>query len=311
MMDRREKFLCIALVVVGLILSLVAPSFFQPQPLLSLAASRVPALLAVIGTVLVILTRQIDISIGSTIGITAVVIGHLNASGLPMLLAAVVGTVIASALGSVNGCLVAFLRLPSIVVTLATLVVGAEALRLAQRGQFVPLQADAQWFGLTQTTGQLVLVLSTVGLLVAGDFVLRNLRAARAFYAVGSNAESARLSGISPTATTFTAFTLNGLAAGLAAACSVVQSPQVDPKCGIGMEMTTIAAAVVGGVSINGGTGGLRGAALGLVLLSVVNPALTHLHVDAYWEKAIQGAVILLSVLSESRRTKLRPPSNA
>ena len=311
MMDRREKFLCIALVVVGLILSLVAPSFFQPQPLLSLAASRVPALLAVIGTVLVILTRQIDISIGSTIGITAVVIGHLNASGLPMLLAAVVGTVIASALGAVNGCLVAFLRLPSIVVTLATLVVGAEALRLTQRGQFVPLKADAQWFGLTQTTGQLVLVLSTVGLLVAGDFVLRNLRAARAFYAVGSNAESARLSGISPTATTFTAFTLNGLAAGLAAACSVVQSPQVDPKCGIGMEMTAIAAAVVGGVSINGGTGGLRGAALGLVLLSVVNPALTHLHVDAYWEKAIQGAVILLSVLSESRRTKLRPPSNA
>jgi rhamnose transport system permease protein len=77
------------------------------------------------------------------------------------------------------------------------------------------------------------------------------------------------------------------------------------------MEMTAVAAAVVGGVSINGGTGGLRGAVLGLALLSVVNPALTHLHVDAYWEKAIQGAVILLSVLTESRRAKLRPPSNA
>lgn len=309
-MDRRENFLCIALVVVGISLTLAAPSFFQPQPLLSLAASRVPALLAVSGTVLVILTRQIDISIGSIIGITAVVVGHLNAAGLPMPLAAVIGTVTAAVLGAANGALVAFLRLPSIVVTLATLVVGAEVLRLTQRGQFVPLKADAQWFGLPQTAGQLVLVLSALVLLAIGDFLLRNLRAGRVFYAVGSNAESARLSGISPTATTFSAFTLNGLAAGLAAVCSVVQSPQVDPKCGIGMEMTAIAAAVVGGVSINGGTGGLRGAVLGLVLLSIVNPALTHLHVDAYWEKAIQGAVILLSVLSESRRGKLRPSAN-
>jgi rhamnose transport system permease protein len=310
-MERREKLLCIALAIVSLILALVVPAFYHPQPFLSLVTSRVPALLAVIGTVLVILTRQIDISIGSTLGISAVVIGHLNSAGVSMPLSAVAGILTAGALGSFNGALVAFLRLPSIVVTLATLVIGAEVLRLTQRGQFIPLKAGAQWFGLPQTAGQLALILSAVTLLLGCDFLLRHLRAGRSFYAVGSNAESARLSGISPTATTFAAFTCNGLTAGLAAVCSVVQSPQVDPKCGVGMEMTAIAAAVIGGVSVNGGKGGLRGAALGLMLLSIINPALTHLHVDAYWEKAIQGAVILMAVLSESKRAKPSPSFRA
>jgi rhamnose transport system permease protein len=303
-MERREKLLCVTLAIVGLALAVVAPAFFQPQPLLSLLTSRVPALFAMTGTVLVIITRQIDISIGSTIGISAVVIGHLNASGLPMPLAAAAGAAMGAVLGSVNGTLIAILRLPSIVVTLSTLVIGAELLRLVQRGQFIPLSPGSQWFGLSQTTGQILLILAAAGCLLFGDFLLRNLRAGRWFYAVGSNAESARISGISPTSTTFAAFTINGLAAGIAAACIVVQSPQVDPKCGIGMEMTAIAASVIGGVSINGGKGGLRGAALGLMLLSIVNPALTHLHVDAYWEKAIQGAVILFSVLAESKRQK-------
>ena len=304
-MDRREKMLCIALAAVCLLMAVVAPSFFLPQPLLSLAVSRVPALLALLGTVTVILTRQIDISTGSIVSITAVLIGHMNASGLPMPLAAIAGALAGAGYGALNGFLVSFLRLPSIVVTLATLVIGAESLRLMQKGQFVPLLPGAQWFGLSQSLGQITLVILAISLLVSCDFLLRNLRAGRSLYAVGSDAESARLAGISATVTTFAAFTINGLFAGLAAASTVAQSPQVDPKCGIGLEMTVIAAAVIGGVSINGGKGGLRGAALGLVLLSIVNPALTHLHVDAYWEKAIQGAVILLSVLSESDRKKV------
>lgn len=310
-MERREKILLSALALIALLLVLIAPAFFAPQPLLSLATSKIPALLAVIGCSTVILTRQIDISIGSIMGISAVVIGHLNHSGIPMPLATCAGAAVGASIGMLNGALVSVLRLPSIVVTLATMVIGAESLRLAQQGQFIPLNPGAQWFGLDQTVGQLALILFGFGLLLLCDFLMRHLRAGRWFHATGSNAESARLAGVNPTRTTFIAFVLNGLTAGLAAACSVAQSPQVDPKCGVGMELTAIAAAVIGGISVRGGTGSLRGAALGLALISAVNPTLTYLHVQAYWEKAIQGIVILLSVLAETKRTSRTNPPRA
>ena len=269
-MERREKILLSALALIALLLVLIAPAFFAPQPLLSLATSKIPALLAVIGCSTVILTRQIDISIGSIMGISAVVIGHLNHSGIPMTLATCAGAAVGASIGMLNGALVSVLRLPSIVVTLATMVIGAESLRLAQQGQFIPLNPGAQWFGLDQTVGQLALILFGFGLLLLCDFLMRHLRAGRWFHATGSNAESARLAGVNPTRTTF-----------------------------------------IAGISVRGGTGSLRGAALGLALISAVNPTLTYLHVQAYWEKAIQGIVILLSVLAETKRTSRTNPSRA
>jgi len=97
---------------------------------------------------------------------------------------------------------------------------------------------------------------------------------------------------------------LLGAFVGLAAMMNVVQSPQVDPNSGAGLELKAIAAVVVGGVAISGGRGSLWGTCVGLLLLACVNPALTHLHVEAYWEKAMQGSVILLAVVADGLRTR-------
>lgn len=124
----------------------------------------------------------------------------------------------------------------------------------------------------------------------------------RFIYAVGSDAEAARLSGIRPQMITFLVFVLMGALAGLAAVMNLVQSPQVDPKAGTGLELKAIAAAVVGGVEITGGRGRLWGVLAGLLLLACIGPALTHLHLEAYWEKAIQGGIILLAVVADGWR---------
>jgi rhamnose transport system permease protein len=184
------------------------------------------------------------------------------------------------------------------------MVTWREGLRWWRQGQFVDLPPELQWFGLSQTQGQLVLVLSSLVILALLAFALRRLAAGRFVYAVGADAEAARLAGIRPRLVTFLTFVALGGLTGVAAMMNMVQSPQVDPKSGTGLELKAIAAAVVGGVAISGGRGKLWGVLAGLLLLACIAPALTHLHVQAYWEKAIQGAVILLAVVADGLRMR-------
>ena len=206
--------------------------------------------------------------------------------------------------GAFNGFLVAVLRLPSIVVTLATMVTLRQGLNLVRQGEFVNLPDRIQWFGLSQTAGQLVLVTASVALLIGLALAMRHLAAGRFVYAVGTDAEAARLAGIRPQLVTFLVFVFIGALTGLAAMMNLAQSPQVQPLTGNGLELKVIAAVVVGGVAISGGRGNLWGAFAGLLLLACISPALTHLHIQAYWEKAIQGAIILLAVVADGLRSR-------
>jgi rhamnose transport system permease protein len=209
-----------------------------------------------------------------------------------------------AALGAINGLLIAGLRLPSIVVTLAMMVTLRQGLNLVRQGQFVTLPDGLQWFGLSQVAGQWLLVGAALVLVVVMGLALRHLAAGRFIYAVGSDAEAARLAGIRPQLGTFLVFVLLGALTGLAAMMNVVQSPQVQPLSGSGLELKVIAAAVVGGVAISGGRGNLWGTFAGLLLLACISPALTHLKIEAYWEKAIQGAIILLAVVADGVRSR-------
>ncbi len=295
----RELSVAAVLALILTALDLFAPAFFAPAPLLSRLTAETPALIVALGMALVMITRQIDISIGSVFGMTAVLAGSLLAAKVPLALAVPITVLAGATLGSLNGFLVAGLGLPSIVVTLATMVTWREALRLWQQGRFINLPDGAQWFGLGQTGGQWALVGVAVTMVALMAWAMRNIAAGRWLHAVGSDAEAARLAGIRPRAVTFGVFVLMGALAALASVANLVQSPQVDPNAGTGIELKAIAAAVVGGVAVTGGRGRLWGVFLGLLLLATINPALTYLHVEAYWEKAIQGLVILVAVMTD------------
>ncbi len=297
---RRELSVAAAYLLVLGLLGLFAPQFFGPKPLVDFAVRNASVLVAASGMTLVILARQIDISVGSQASVCAVVAGLLARSGLPMPMVGAWTLLAGAGLGAVNGWLVAGLGLPSIVVTLAMLVILRESLRYLREGEFVRgLPSDFQWFGMGQGTGQWLVVGIALGVFAAMAWGMRYLSAGRAVYATGSDPEAARLAGIRPRLVTFEVFVAMGALTGLYALLNVVQLPAVDPNTGKGMEMQVIAAAVVGGAAVSGGRGTLIGTLIGVLLLGTINPALVFLGLSAQWEKAIQGGIILLAVASD------------
>lgn len=300
----RELSVLSALILLLLLMAIFTPNFFDPQPLLSRLTAAAPRLILACGVALVIIARQIDISIGSLFAVCGTCAGLLAAAKVPVSVAMFAALVIGALGGMINGALVAGLGLPSIVVTLATMVTLREALRLAQQGVFINLPDAAQWFSLPMRVGQSLVCITAVIVLVVLSFAMRHLAAGRFIYAVGSNAEGARLAGIRARIVTFAVFTVMGALAGLAAVLNMVQSPQVDPNTGRGMELEAIAAAVVGGVSVSGGRGKLWGVFLGLLLLVCIGPALTYAGVKPHWERAIQGTIIVFAVIADGFRNR-------
>lgn len=293
----------VAAALAGLLLILAgaAPSFFAWGNLRDVLVGNAPVLVAAIGMTLVILARHIDISIGSQFAICGVAAGLLAKAGWPMPLVGL-GTVgLGALLGSLNGALVAGLGMPSIVVTLATMVMLREGLRWATEGVWVQdLPAAFQWFGLGQSGGQASIVIAAGAVFAILAWGLRNLAAGRAVYATGSDPEIARLRGLSPRGVVFSVFTLMGGLSGLAALLTAIQFIDVQTNAGVGLELKVIAAVVVGGTAISGGRGTPLGTLLGVALLGVIGPALTYMGSQAYWDRALQGLIILAAVASEA-----------
>jgi rhamnose transport system permease protein len=298
---RREFSVLAAFVLVLVILAIKAPAFFNWKQLLALGCAAVPVLLVSGGMALVIISRQIDISVGSQFGVCGIMLGLMVHAGMPLVVAAPAALILGAVFGALNGVLIAGLGLPSIVVTLATMVTWRETLRWWRQGEFVSnLPGSFQWFGLSQTSGELVVICSGLALFVIMVFAMKFLAAGRQIYAVGSDPESARLSGLRPRLITFAVLTGMGALTALAAVLNAVRFPSVDPKSGTGLELQAIAAAVVGGIAISGGRGTLWGVLAGVLLLAVISPAFIFLHLQPQWEKALQGCIILIAVAAEA-----------
>jgi rhamnose transport system permease protein len=298
---RRELSVALAYAAFLLVLAAAAPRFFGAEPLRSLAVRGAPVLVAAVGMTLVILCRQIDISIGSQFSICGVVAGLLAQAGAPIPVVGLATLLAGAGMGAVNGALVAGLGLPSIVATLAMMVILRESLRYVREGEFVrDLPAGFQWFGAGQESGRWLVVAIALAVFAAFAWALSNLAAGRSVYATGSDAEAARLAGIRPRRVVFGVFVAMGALAGLAALLNAVRFGDVDPNSGTGLELQVIAAVVVGGTAVSGGRGTLAGTLIGVGLLSTIGPALVFLHAEAQWEKAIQGVIILLAVASDA-----------
>ncbi|HVV01308.1 MAG TPA: ABC transporter permease [Verrucomicrobiae bacterium] len=305
---RREWSVAAVLGALLVLLAIIAPRFFRAAELVPTLTAAAPLLIVACGMSLVILSREIDISVGSQFAWCSVTAGVLVHAHCPMALATAGAIAAGAVFGAFNGAMVSWLRLPSIVVTLATMVTWREALRWWREGEFVRDLPDRfQWFGFSQGAGEATVLASAAVLFLALVFFLKHLAAGRYVYAVGSDAEAARLAGINPRWVTFAVFTAMGALTGLAAMLNAVRFSDVDPKTGTGLEFQAIAAVVVGGVSISGGKGNLWGVLAGVLLLACIAPALVFLHLPPEWERALQGCIILAAVASDAwRPAKMR-----
>jgi rhamnose transport system permease protein len=302
--SRVELTLAAVITLALLTLALAAPRFFEPANLRDVLLANLPVAIAAVGATLVILTGEIDISIGSTFAVCSVVAGAAAAAGVPITISVILALAAGTIAGAVNGALVAYARMPSIVVTLATMVVLRDGLRWVTEGAWVQGMPPAfQWLGLSQQAFPITAFGGATVLVLVVMWVLRYTRAGRAIYAVGSNAEAARLAAFDPALVRFAILTVAGALTALAAVVNAVRFNQIPSNTGLGLEMKAIAAVVVGGTAISGGRGSLAGTMLGVVLLGISGPALTFAGASAYWERALQGAILLAAVAADAARS--------
>jgi rhamnose transport system permease protein len=297
---KREASAGLAYALLLLIVGTIAPAFFNAGNLRDLAMNNAAVLIVALGMTMVILVGQIDISVGSQFAVCTIAAGWLAQTGLPMPAVLLTVIVVGALMGGVGGALVAWLRMPSIVVTLALMVAWRDGLRWITEGEWIQnLPAGFQWFGLGQWSGQLLIIAIAVFVLLGCGWALRKLVVGRSIYAVGSDAEAARLVGIEPPRIIFGVFLIMGALVGLAATLNAIRFSIVPSNAGIGLELKAIAAVVVGGTAITGGRGTLIGTLIGVALLGTIGTALTFLGINPFWEKAIQGAIILAALVSD------------
>ena len=296
------------------LLAIAAPGFFDPANLRDVVLANAMVLIIAVGMTMVVLTGQVDVSVAAIAGVCAVVSATLARDGLPVAAAALAATALGALLGLINGTLVARLRIHSIVVTLALLVILRDALRWTTDGAWVGnLPAGFQWFGVGQDAGQAFVLAVAAATVLAGAWLLQSTQLGRAMFAAGSDAESSRLLGLEPDRVVTIAFVACGLLAGFGGALNAARFAEVPGTIPAGLEMKVIAAVIVGGTAITGGRGSLAGTVIGVALLGVIGTGLTFLGVSAYWERALQGAIILAAILVETlgRRAPARAHRHA
>jgi rhamnose transport system permease protein len=316
---RRELSAAVACVGLLAFVAIFAPSFYAPSNLRDIALNNAAVLVVAVGMTLVILIGEIDISVGSQFAVLSVIAGWLAKYGVPMPLLPFALVLIGGGMGALNGALVGALGLPSIIVTLAMFVVWRDGLRWLTEGAWVQdLPSNFQWFGLDPAGARWLIVGIALALVIAFAWALTQLRMGRALFAVGSDAEAARLAGIEPRRVTVNVFTIMGALVGLAALLNAVRFNSIPGNAGAGMELKVIAAVVVGGATITGGRASLLGTLLGVALLGMIGTALTFVGINPFWEQAIQGAIILAALASDAafdrltrRSTHVRPLARA
>jgi len=297
----RELGIVIALVLLVVATTIANPRFLSAQSVKDLLlGSTILAILA-IGQTIVVITRNVDLSVGSILGLSAFATGSLfvAAPGLPIPVAIVIGAALGAACGAVNGAFIAGARVPALVVTLGTLYVFRGLDYTWATGRQINA-ADMPPAFLTMGTrtvaGVPVLTMFAVVVLLVFGFYLRSYRNGRELYAIGSNPPAAHLAGIPVGRRVFTAFVISGALAGLAGVLHAARFGTLDANAGIGMEFNVIAAVVVGGVAIFGGSGSVYGAAIGAVLLTAIESALPVLGINPFWQRATVGALILAAI---------------
>jgi len=298
----KTRAIAIGIFWIGLcvLLAARAPGFFAFGNLRDMAVTNAPSLIVAIGMTLVIVAGEIDVSVGSQFAVASVVAASLAKTGMPLVAVAGITAILGAVLGAVNGALVVWLGVPSIVATLAPMAFWRELLRWITQGAWVQgLPAGFQWMGLGQNAGEAAILGCAFAIFGAFAWVMRYMQAGRAIYATGSSRESARLAGIPVAGVTFGVFIAMGALTGIAALLDSVRFSEIQSNAGSGLELKAISAVVIGGASITGGKGTLWGTLLGAGVLAVIAPSLTFLGVNAYWEKAIQGAIILGAIVLE------------
>ncbi len=299
----REFGILIALLLVIIAATIANPNFlFSTDGWRDLLLTPSILVLLAVGQAIVIITRNVDLSVGSVLGLSAYLCGRLfiDLEGIPIIAVFVIVIIFGGLLGLVNGALVAFAKVPSLVITLGTLY-AYRGINVLWTGGDRINASDLPRDFLALGTGQILFIpiltiIALVVLAVAG-WLMKNTRGGREFYAIGSDPSAAELYGLRVTRRLLTAFVLSGALAGLGGVLYAARYGTISSQAGSGWELDAVGAAVIGGVAIFGGSGTVWGAAIGAVLLLTINRALPILGIPDFWQRAVVGALIIGAIV--------------
>lgn len=303
----QEALLAFAIIGIAILVGLDNVRFLATRNLADIVLGNAYIAVAAIGMSMVIVSGNIDISVGSLIGVLATISGSLAVAGAPLMVVWLTPIVVGILVMMLQGAVIAYLRIPSIVVTLGMLSILKGGLISVTGGRWITdlpesfHLADIELFGLLPMP---VLIMVTATILAA--LWMRYSANGRAIYATGGNAEAARLCGVSPRRTVVMVFALHGLFAGIAALLFATQLKVIQSTVPPNLELTVITAAVVGGVSILGGVGTVVGSTLAAILIAEIASALVFINVSPYWIHAVQGVLILVTVVADIVRRRRR-----
>ncbi len=303
----QEALLAITVLVLALAVGLDNPRFLATRNLADVLLGNAYVGVAAIGMSMVIISGNIDISVGALIGVLATISGSLAVAGAPVAVAWLAPIVAGVAIMTLQGVIVAYLRIPAIVVTLGMMSILKGGLISVTGGRWISDLPDS--FHLADIELFDVVPMPVVIMVVATALAalwMRYTESGRAIYATGGNAEAARLCGVSPSRTVVMVFALHGFFAAIAALLFATQLKVIQSTVPPNLELTIITAAVVGGVSILGGVGTVIGSTLAAVLIAEIASALVFVNVSPYWIRAVQGTLILITVVADIIRRRRR-----
>jgi ribose transport system permease protein len=295
----------LGLIVLCTVLAVMAPRFLTVGNLFNVFQQITVLAVLSLGGTAVIITKGIDLSVGSVLGLGAVVAGWTFATaGLPMIVAIFAGIAVGALAGLVNGLLITYGRLPPFVATLAMLSVARGLALVITDGQ--PITGYPDWFRWIATFRVLgivpVSVLIVAAMFVLGSLYLRYRPTGRALYAIGGNEEVARLSGINVRRAKIKVYTAAGALAAIGGLFLTARLNSAQPTAGTTLELDVIAAVVIGGASLNGGSGKLTGTLVGALIIGVIRNGLNLLGVSSFWQQIVIGAVIAIAVMTDTLR---------
>ncbi|HEY1385201.1 MAG TPA: ABC transporter permease [Dongiaceae bacterium] len=293
-----------AIVALFIIVGAVNPRFLNDNNLVNIFSGNAYIAVAAIGMSLVIISGHIDVSVGSLIGVLATIAGTLAVQGYPIWVAWCGPVLVGIVVNALVGALIAYARIPSIVVTLGMLSILKGGLISVTGGTWITNMPPAFFIAQMRLLGIPAPVYFMVVLTIVMAWWMRNAGFGRTFYAVGGNAEAARASGLYPERTCVLAFAMHGFFAGIAALLFATQLQVIQSTVPPNLELTVITASVIGGVSILGGTGTVIGSTLAAILFACISSALVFLNVSAYWLRAVLGLLILATVLADMARRR-------
>jgi rhamnose transport system permease protein len=303
LLTSRESAIALVLVVVVLAATSQRSSFlFSSDSWRDLLLAPSILLLLAVGQAVVIITRSVDLSVGSTLALTAYLTGRLfvDNPGIPVVVVFLIGIAAGAVLGLINGLLVALGKVPALVITLGTMYIyRGVVLEWAGSDRINASDMPSGFLALGTKTILTIPVLTIIAVVVlaAVGYYLRTARGGRELYAIGSDPDAAHLYGLNVRKRVIGAFVLCGALAGLAGVVYAARYGTISSSAGTGIELQAVGAAVIGGVAIFGGSGTVWGAAIGAWLLVTINRALPILGVQDFWQRAVVGALIIAAIV--------------